>query len=219
MSRNRTKNTNYKDRTKKQPAAAQPKNPLGEENPQSNKESSSNLSAEPSQIKQKSNSNQSNPHKEISSAKIDFIVNKNWSELIPLLNSTGVSINRTIKDLLKLYPAEEVENAIALVRARKREQHIPNPSGYFVSALKGDWGAKNLVSEESGDRDREIDRGAIFRHWYDLARELGYCSGQDIRDGEQWVCLSGSWEKWTDAVNRGYSLEYLKKIMKRNQGQ
>ena len=83
-----------------------------------------------------------------------------------------------------------------------------------MSALKGDWGAKNLVSEESGDR--EIDKGAIFRHWYDLARELGYCSGQEVREGEQCVCLSGSWEKWESALERGYSLNYLKKIMKRN---
>ena len=52
---------------------------------------------------------------------------------------------------------------------------------------------------------------------YDLARELGYCSGQEVRDGEQWVNLSGSWERWNDTVERGYSLEYLKKIMKRNQ--
>ena len=65
----------------------------------------------------------------------------------------------------------------------------------------------------------EVDQGAVFRHWYDLARELGYCSGQEVRDGEQWVCLSGSWEKWQSAVNRGYSLDYLKKIMKRSQRQ
>ncbi len=32
---------------------------------------------------------------------------------------------------------ERVDNAIALLRARKREQHIPNPAGYFTSVLKG----------------------------------------------------------------------------------
>ena len=25
---------------------------------------------------------------------------------------------------------------------------------------------------------------AVFRHWYDLARELGYCSRQEIRERE-----------------------------------
>ncbi|BAZ47332.1 hypothetical protein NIES4102_43780 (plasmid) [Chondrocystis sp. NIES-4102] len=119
-----------------------------------------------------------------------------------------------------MYPSEKVENAIALLKARKTEQHIPNSSGYFVAALKGDWGSKTLIgSELKGDRfEREIDTATIFRHWYDLARELGYCSGSEIRQGEQWICLSGAWEKWADAVKRGYSLDYLKKIIKRNQG-
>ena len=86
-----------------------------------------------------------------------------------------------------------------------------------MSALKGDWGSQNIVDGQSGDRQSsEVDKAAVFRHWYDLAKELGYCSGQQIREGEQWICLSGSWEKWEDAVKRGYSLEYLKKIMKRN---
>ena len=92
-----------------------------------------------------------------------------------------------------------------------------------MAALKGDWGASVTLAGDKPDgmaslrQSSEIDRGAVFRHWYDLARELGYCSGQEIRDGEQWVCLSGSWELWAAAVKRGYSLEYLKKIMKRNQ--
>ncbi|HEY9768523.1 MAG TPA: hypothetical protein V6C71_08425 [Coleofasciculaceae cyanobacterium] len=122
--------------------------------------------------------------------------------------------------LLKLYPSEKVENALALLKARKREQHIPNPSGYFVSALKGDWGSKTLVSDQRCDRGcEEIDKAAIFRHWYDLARELGYCSGQEVREGKQWICLSGAWESWEKAIARGYSLSYLKKIIKRNQRQ
>ncbi|MEM8832760.1 MAG: hypothetical protein AAGE96_25995 [Cyanobacteria bacterium P01_G01_bin.19] len=182
-------------------AAASPKMALEEEENQSNrKHHSERLTASTSQIKQESTQNKSNLNEEKRIARVDAarmrrssssttgtrmrpLVNKDWSELIPLLDSVGVRINRTIKDLLKLYPAEKVEGAIALVRARKREQHIPNPSGYFVSALKGDWGNKSLVSEKSSDG--EVDEGAIFRHWYDLAKELGYCSGQEIKEGEQ----------------------------------
>ncbi len=89
-----------------------------------------------------------------------------------------------------------------------------------MSALKGDWASKTLVdSGETGDRQSgEIDKATVFRYWYELARELGYCSGQEVRDGEQWINLSGSWEKWEKAVKRGYNLDYLKKIMKRNSG-
>ena len=208
-----------KDGTTKQFAAALAKMSNKEEKSQSSRNNrSTKLTASIGQINEESTQINSNPNEEKKVAQVDYIVNKEWSKLIPLLDSAGVSINRTIKDLLKLYPAEKVENAIALVRARKREQHIPNLGGYFVSALKGDWGARNLVSEEySGDRfNQEVDRDAVFRHWYDLARALGYCSSQEMRKGEQWICLSGSWEKWEAAVKRGYSLDYLKKIMKRN---
>lgn len=51
-----------------------------------------------------------------------------------------------------------------------------------------------------------IDKASIFRLWYELAKELGYCSGQEIREGEQ----------WKEASDRGYSLNYLKKAMRRN---
>ncbi|MCC0175816.1 hypothetical protein I4641_02320 [Waterburya agarophytonicola K14] len=228
LSQNNTKSTKYKNLTTKQLsdrinqnssiAAAQQKNTSKREKTQSNtNHHSDRLTTFSNQIKQKSTQDKSNLNKEKEAAKIDYIVNKKWKELIPLLDSAGVPINRTIKDLLKLYPAEKVEGAIALVRARKREQHIPNPSGYFVSALKGDWSSQNIVESDLDRQSSEVDKGAVFRHWYDLSRELGYCSGQEIREGQQWVCLSGSWEKWESALERGYSLEYLKKIMKRNQ--
>ena len=71
----------------------------------------------------------------------------------------------------------------------------------------------------SGIRDRQGWSWLIF-DWGEMnGYELGYCSGQEVRDGEQWINLSGSWEKWEDAMERGYSLQYLKKIMKKNQGQ
>ena len=236
LSQNRTKNTNHKKETTKQKsdrhsnksssvAAADFKEALEREKNQRERiPHSVKLTALNSQIRVKPEQKQSNTGEEENFAQVDYIVNKQWSKLIPLLDSTGIPINRTIKDLLKLYPGEKVENAIAIVKARKRENQIPNLSGYFVAALKGDWASNNLTVEDESDKPKgmasrsEVDKGAIFRHWYDLARELGYCSGQEIRDGEQWVCLSGSWEKWSAAVERGYSLEYLKKIMKRNQG-
>ena len=203
-------------------AAAPSKSALkGEINQKGNNPHSVELTATIAKKKAQSGLNKPNTGKETNVAQVDCIFNKDWKALIPLLNSTGIPVNKTVTNLLKLYPPQKVESAIALLKARKRESHIPNPLGYFVSALKGDWGARNLVSEESsGDRyqSSEVDKAAVFRHWYDLARELGYCSGQQIREGEQWICLSGSWERWDLAVKRGYSLDYLKKIIKRNKG-
>jgi hypothetical protein len=241
LSRNSTKITNHRKPTTKQRgdllttesnviAAAKVKNVLKEEEKQKQRiHHSEELTAESGQNKAQSSRRllgmnlhtQNAPmqiklenEEERNVARVDCIINKDWKELIPELDGAGIPINKTVKSLLKLYPKEKVEEAIALLRARKREKHIPNVAGYFVSALKGEWGSKSLV--ENGET--EVDTAAVFRHWYDLARELGYCSGQEIREGSQWICLSGAWEKWEEAVKRGYSLEYLKKIMKRNQG-
>ncbi len=148
---------------------------------------------------------------------VDYIVNKQWKSHVQQLDSAGVPINPTVVRMVKKYKEEAVESAIAIFKVRKREQHIPNPAGYFVQALKEGWGNGGSAIALESNLDSS-DRASIFRYWYDLARELGYCSSTEMRDGQQWVCLSGSWEKWEDAVSRGYSLEYLKKVLKRNQG-
>lgn len=200
-------------------AAARPKEAVEKENsPKQELDYSAELKTAPGQIKQELKVKQLNTDKNTNVAQVDYIVNKRWKKLIPLLDDAGIPINKTITSLLKLYPKEEVESAIALLRVRKRDAHIPNIAGYFVAALKQDWASKNLAQEVESDRDLEIDKATVFRHWYDLARELGYCSGQEVKDGEQWICLSGTWEKWSDALGRGYSLNYLKKIVKRNGG-
>jgi hypothetical protein len=207
--------TKQSDRIELIAAAVDVKNALEEEKSQKDSNPySKQLTIVPGQNQEQSSLIKSNTGKKTNVAQVDYIVNNKWQELIPELDRAGIVMNQTVKSLLKLYTAEEVRNAIALLKVRKREQYIPNPSGYFVSALKGDWGSKSLV--ESGEI--EVDAAAVFRHWYDLARELGYCSGEEIREEEQWICLSGAWEKWSDAVSRGYSLEYLKKIMRRNWG-
>lgn len=55
--------------------------------------------------------------------------------------------------------------AIALLRARKGDQHIPNVAGYFVAALKQDWASKQGV-ESSGAE------GTIDLKYLD---EAGFC--------------------------------------------
>jgi hypothetical protein len=209
--------TTTREVTAKQSAAAQTKKALKEEEIQKRVKSSRESStACNGQKNLKSGQAQSNTSEDETPRQVDYIVNKDWSDLIPNLDDAGIPTNKTVINLLKMYTPEQVKGAITLFKSRKRDHHIPNPSGYFVAALKQNWGSKQIVNIES---EGEIDTATVFRHWYDLARELGYCSGQEIRDGEQWVCLSGTWEKWADAVKRGYSLDYLKKIMKRNSRQ
>ncbi|MEL6502593.1 MAG: hypothetical protein AAFQ23_14580, partial [Cyanobacteria bacterium J06623_1] len=48
-----------------------------------------------------------------------------------------------------------------------------------------------------------------WRVWYAYAQKLGYCSDHQMREGDRWVNMNGSWESWQAVVERGYSLEYL----------
>ncbi len=146
--------------------------------------------------------------KEASSAKCSIrVVNKEWKTHLDELDQLGVGINATVVKVVKTNQKEDVERAIALLKARKRDGHVSNPSGFFVSALKQNW-ASEVASNE--------DSQGTFRYWYQLARELGYCQGAEVRDNEQWVNLGGIWEKWESAVERGYSVDYLRKVLGRN---
>ena len=119
----------------------------------------------------------------------------------------GVGINPTVVKVVKVNQKEDVERVIALLKSRKRDGHVSNPAGFVVKALKENWGSEVTKTE---------DAKTTFRYWYGLARELGYCQGMEVREGEQWVLLSGNWEKWESAVDGGYSVEYLRKVLGRN---
>ena len=125
------------------------------------------------------------------------VFNKEWKAQVDELDSLGVRINSTVVKVVKANQKDDVERAIALLRSRKRDGHLENPAGFLVAALKEDWASQISSSQ---------DEGTTFRYWYQLARELGYCQSQEVRDNEQWVLLSGNWEKWQSAVNRGYSV-------------
>ena len=205
LSRNSTKNTNHKKKTSKQSAAASPLD--------TSKEEETALSSVPPDNAKSVDSPNRETSRQSKTTAVDEKVNLKWKAQVKDLDDVGIRANSTLISLIKSYPFEEVENAIALVRARKREQHVPNPAGYFTRALEENWAGESVVSDDPG-----IDTASVFRHWYDLAKKLGYCQGQEVRDGEQWVCLSGRWERWKGAVERGYSLDYLKKILRRNEG-
>lgn len=151
------------------------------------------------------------------------IVNQKWQEHLKQLDCLGVEDNATIKSVVKSYTTEQVEIAIAVYKQRKRDAgYIENANGYFVQILKEGWGNKKQASEEEATVESQENDTAKFRYWYELAKELGYCTGVEERtnaetqEAERYVCLTGTWERYVDAVNRGYTLEYLRKVKKRN---
>ena len=165
-------------------------------------------------VDEKVNKKSKKPNRPTFEVKIN---NPDWRSHLEELDQLGVRGNKTIVNALKTFSRSKVEAAIALYRVRKRETgYIENPCGYFMQALKEDWAAskaKQVVNND--DSQSPEDQAALFRYWFELAKELGYCSRTEERDGERWVCLSGMWEKFSDAWERGYNLEYLRKVKKR----
>ncbi|MGL5832777.1 MAG: hypothetical protein ACRC1Z_06020 [Waterburya sp.] len=131
-----TKTTNL-DLTTKQSAAAQRKKDLKEEKISNRiKLPGEELTASVGQNKAKSEQINQNIGRDKKAGRVDYIVNKDWEKQIEELDSTGIPVNKTVINLLKMYTSEQVKGVIAIFRSRKRDQHIPNPSGYFVVALK-----------------------------------------------------------------------------------
>ncbi len=87
--------------------------------------------------------------KEVSSAKRSIkVVNKEWKSHLDQLDSLGVGINPTVVKVVKVNQKEDVERAIALLKARKRDGHVSNPAGLFVQALKQNWGQEVVSNED-----------------------------------------------------------------------
>ena len=149
--------------------------------------------------------------------KVDVkINNKEWRSHLEEVDQFGIRGNKTIVNALKTYSTERVQAAIALYRQRKRENgYIENPCGYFMQALQEDW-AGQKAKEVIDNSQAPEDKAALFRYWYELAREYAGCSEWEMRDQERWVFMGGRWEKFTDTWSRGYNLEYLRKTKKRH---
>ena len=166
----------------------------------------------------KSNNQQVNQKEKVPPPKIDEkINNKKWRSHLEQLDDLGVRENDTVRKAVKKYSTKRVEDAIALYRQRKREGYVENPNAYFMQALIENWAEEN-VRQKLDESINPEDKAALFRYWYDLAKELGYCSGVEEREGDLWVLLSGTWEKFTDAWKRGFNLEYLRKTKKMYEG-
>lgn len=158
-------------------------------------------------LKQESTGNKKDIGVDKSSALTETkIKNKNWFSHREELDNLGLQLNSTVLKLIKEYPSQEVERAIAFVKIRKRDKYIENPTGYFVQALKENWGGETNIAANEQDK---------FRYWYSLAKELGHVTGSEIRDGEQWVCFTGTWSRYQNVVERGHTVDYLKTVINR----
>ncbi|MGK7917337.1 MAG: hypothetical protein AB4038_17615 [Prochloraceae cyanobacterium] len=65
------------------------------------------------------------------------------------MDQLGVRVNPTVVKVVKVNDKQDVEKAIALLKARKRDGHVSNAAGFFVEALKQNWGSEVASNEDS----------------------------------------------------------------------
>jgi hypothetical protein len=106
-----SKNTNL-DLTAEQFVAAETEIALKEEEiPKRTKPPRESSTAPIGQKKAKSEQVESTKSGDKISGKVDYIINKDWSKQIEELDSTGIPINKTVVNLLKMYSAEQIRGA------------------------------------------------------------------------------------------------------------
>jgi len=149
-----------------------------------------------------------------SSRQVEQKLNKKQEECLNKLEDVGIPVNETIVNAVKVTDPEKITKTIAYYREQKRNNYIDNPGGYFIKALQENWAEKNV--NPTFEEIKPENKTSIFLKWYDLAKELGICTGQKIENNDRLVLVTGSWEKWEKAYKRGYTIEYLVKSLKRH---
>lgn len=130
-------------------------------------------------------------------------------EFLRQLEDLGAIANETILNLIQKTDPAKIKRSIGYIREQRRVRYIKNVGGYFVQCIKGDWGAG--IKAVNMEQVKEEDLPALFAQWYHLAQKLGVATRKKLVDGEYWAEMSGQWEKWKDAIKRGYTFEYLQK--------
>lgn len=137
-------------------------------------------------------------------------LNKEQEELLDEADQHGIEINETILEAVKRYSIQRVKAAIAQLRQRQRQGCVLNRNGYFMQALKENW-AGEKANKSLSDLDDPKDIEARFGYWYEMARDFGDCTRREDRDGGIWVLMGGTWMRWLDAIEKGFSFEYYQK--------
>ena len=138
-------------------------------------------------------------------------LNNTEKRFLNQLENLGAIVNETLIRVIQVTDTEKIQRSIEYIKRQKRSTYISNVAGYFVQCIKQDFGAKQEIDIR---KVKEKDLPALFNQWYELAKKLGNATDKKKEFGEYWVKLSGRWEKWIDAIDRGMTIEYLKKTLK-----
>ncbi|NJR56035.1 MAG: hypothetical protein HC768_16575 [Acaryochloris sp. CRU_2_0] len=121
-----------------------------------------------------------------------------------------VPLNPQIKKLVLTANIEVIQDAISVVKQRKKVGKVKNPAGLFVKAVQEGW--KPSVGDKVLELENRVPEG--FNEWFELARKVGVVMASTMMNGVLCVCTTGGdWEPYED-LRFAFSLSWLRKVLK-----
>jgi Family of unknown function (DUF6262) len=92
------------------------------------------------------------------------------------LTNLGISINSTLKKLIRQNPEEIILEAIEALKYALSTQFIKNPAGWLAEGIKNRWKKPETLTQETenGLCKEELDFPQGFEEWYIQAIDAGF---------------------------------------------
>lgn len=132
------------------------------------------------------------------------------NEIKQELAELGIKLNSTLIKTLGSASDEVALDAIAAFKEAIASGGIEKPGAWLKQAIEQEWKPNDSPSGKTA-----IQINTEFRQWFDLAKADGIVRAQqETESGFMVQDSAGQWASWESYVERGWTLEYLKKRAK-----
>lgn len=126
------------------------------------------------------------------------------------LSELGIQLNSTLTKAIKSVPEEKALDAIEAFKEAMVSNNIEKPGAWLKAAIEDGW-------RKNEPRSCETVTGTTseFSEWFELAKAQGVAqTRQETEEGLMIQDVTGQWMPWESLVERGWTLEYLRKRAK-----
>jgi DNA-binding phage protein len=126
-------------------------------------------------------------------------------ELEAQFSEVGIRLNKTLRELIKSAPEEQVINALSVVKEALAVGKVRSKAGLFRKALEECW------TPNESDEERKINEiQENFSEWFKLAKAQGIVqASQGTKDGIIVLDSTGDWIPLKTMFEKGWTLELL----------
>ncbi len=136
------------------------------------------------------------------------ISDKIKQELIGL----GIQLNSTLTKAIKSVPEEKALDAVEAFKEAIVTDNIEKPGAWLKAAIEDGWRKNEPRSCEAATGSGTTSE---FSEWFELAHAQGVAQArQETEEGLMIQDVTGQWMPWESLVERGWTLEYLRKRAK-----